>query len=45
VGTNRAAASQDAQQLKAYLPSLVETANMPNTPQSFVRFVAYLRTL
>jgi len=43
VGTNMDAAAQDARQLKAYLPALEKTANMPNVPESFVRFVHYLR--
>lgn len=33
----------DAQQLKAYLPALTASANMPNMPPSFVKFVQYLR--
>ena len=44
-GTLSGASAQDAQQLKAYLPALQATANMPGAPTSFVRFVAYLRAL
>lgn len=37
--------SIDAQQLKTYLPSLEQAANMPGVPTSFVRFVRYLRSM
>lgn len=37
--------SIDAQQLKSYLPSLEQAANMPGVPTSFVRFVRYLRSM
>lgn len=36
---------RDAQELKKYLPSLVKTANSPNAPASFVKFVQYLRDI
>jgi hypothetical protein len=34
----------DAMQLATYLPALEETARIPGTPPSFVRFVRYLRS-
>lgn len=34
----------DANALAGYLPSLERTANMPGIPQSFVKFVRYIRT-
>jgi hypothetical protein len=45
VGSNQAAAAQDARALKAYLPALEQAANMPDVPASFVRFVHYLRNV
>lgn len=45
VGSMRDASAHDAMQLKAYLPALIQAANMPNTPTSFVRFVHYLRNV
>ena len=45
VGTNRDVAAQDAKALKTYLPALEQAANMPDVPQSFVRFVHYLRNV
>lgn len=45
LGTARDASNQDAQRLKAYLPTLEATANQPNVPTSFVRFVHYLRNV
>jgi hypothetical protein len=34
----------DAMQLASYLPSLEQTARIPGTPPSFIRFVRYLRS-
>ena len=34
----------DAMQLATYLPALEETARIPGTPPSFIRFVRYLRS-
>jgi hypothetical protein len=36
---------QDAEQIKSYMPALIRQANAPNAPQSFVRFVQYLRSM
>ena len=35
---------QDAVGLGVYLPSLEQAASVPNAPQSFVRFVKYIRS-
>lgn len=45
VGSVGGANRMDAQQLQQYLPSLMRTANQPNVPASFVRFVHYLRSM
>lgn len=41
--SNAGQSKLDAQQLAAYLPALIERANQPGVPTSFVRFVRYLR--
>lgn len=44
-GTLSKANSQDAQDLKKYLPSLMRMANQADAPRSFVKFVRNLRDM
>lgn len=37
--------SKDGEALKPYLPALIDAANAPNVPGSFVKFVQYLRSM